>query len=108
MTIKELKEKPELVNLMTEDLDEFSEDTEVVFEVFAFGYDNEDNLIDCSLCLASSPEPKEAIQFATELTAENVESMVEGAQRTVEVETVIGSEDECINIGTIYLKTLEN
>ena len=44
MTIKELKENPELVNLMTEDLDEFSEDTEVVFEAWAIGYDKEGNI----------------------------------------------------------------
>ena len=109
MTIKELKENPELVNLMTEDLDDFSEDTEVVFEAWAIGYDKEGNIIDYSICLANGPEPQEVVETAKQLTLDNVPTTVEGDQLMIEVETTVQeSEDTFVNIGTIYSKPLEN
>jgi hypothetical protein len=108
MTIKELKENPELVKLMTEDLDDFSEDTEVVFEAWAIGYDKDGNIIDYSICLANGPEPQEVVEVAKRLTLDNVPTTVEGDQLMIEVESTIAiSEDEFINIGTIYSKPLE-
>jgi hypothetical protein len=108
MTIKELKENPELVNLMTEDLSDFSEDTEVVFEAWAIGYDKEGNIIDYSICLANGPEPQEVVETAKRLTLDNVPTTVEGDQLMIEVESTVAiSEDEFANIGTIYSKPLE-
>jgi hypothetical protein len=109
MTIKELKENPELVNLMTEDLSDFSEDTEVVFEAWAIGYDKKGNIIDYSICLANGPEPQEVVETAKRLTLDNVPTTVEGDQIMIEVETTVqDSEDIFVNIGTIYSKPLEN
>lgn len=108
MTIKELKENPELVNLMTEDLDEFSEDAEVVFEAWAIGYDKEGNIVDYSICLANSPEPQEVVEIAKRLTLDNVPMTVEGDQIMIEVETTVQTFDDFVNIGTIYSRPLEN
>lgn len=107
MTIKELKENPELVNLMTEDLDEFSEDTEVVFEAWAIGYDKEGNIVDYSICLANGPEPQEVVETAKQLTLDNVPTTVDGDQLMIEVETTVQTFDEFRNIGTIYSRLLE-
>lgn len=109
MTIKELKENPELVNLMTEDLDDFSEDTEVVFEAWAIGYDKDGKIIDYSICLANGPEPQEVVETAKRLTLDNVPTTVEGDQIMIEVETTVQeSEDIFVNLGTIYSKPLES
>ena len=109
MTIKELKENPELVNLMTEDLDEFSEDTEVVFEAWAIGYDKEGNIVDYSICLANGPEPQEVVEVAKQLTLDNVPTTVDGDQLMIEVETTVQeSEDMFVNLGTIYSRPLED
>jgi hypothetical protein len=109
MTIKELKENPELVKLMTEDLDDFSEDTEVVFEAWAIGYDTDGNIVDYSICLANGPKPKEVVEIAKQLTLDNVPTTVEGDRLTIEVETTVQeSEDMFVNLGTIYSKTLED
>lgn len=109
MTIKELKENPELVNLMTEDLDDFSEDTEVVFEAWAIGYDKDGNIVDYSICLANGPEPQEVVETAKRLTLANVPTTVEGDQLMIEVETTVQeAEDMFVNLGTIYSKPLES
>jgi DNA-directed RNA polymerase subunit L len=109
MTIKQIKEDPKLANLMTEDLDELQEDTEVVFEAWAIGYDKEGNIIDYSICLANGPEPQEVVETAQRLTLDNVPTTVEGDQVMIEVESTVAiSEDEFVNIGTIYSKPLEN
>lgn len=109
MTIKELKENPELVNLMTEDLDDFSEDTEVVFEAWAIGYDKDGNIVDYSICLANGPEPQEVVETAKQLTLDDVPTTVEGDQLMIEVETTVQeSEDMFVNLGTIYSKPLES
>jgi hypothetical protein len=108
MTIKELKENSKLANLMTEDLSDFSEDTEVVFEAWAIGYDKDGNIIDYSICLANGPEPQEVVETAKRLTLDNVPTTVEGDQLMIEVESTVAiSEDEFVNIGTIFSKSLE-
>lgn len=108
MTIKELKENSKLANLITEDLSDFSEDTEVVFEAWAIGYDKEGNIIDYAICLANGPEPQEVVETAKRLTLDNVPTTVEGDQLMIEVESTVAiSEDEFVNIGTIYSKPLE-
>lgn len=105
MTIAEIKDYPALLRDMTEDLDDFPEDTEVVFEVYAFSYDPEWNLIDASLCLASSPKPNEAIEQAKSLTLENTFIDVPGVYVVLEVESVAKDPDGgFVNLGTIYTK----
>lgn len=105
MTIAEIKNYPALLREMTEDLDDFTDDIEVVFEVYAFSYDPEWNLLDASLCLASSPNPDEAIEQAKSLTLENTFIDVPGAYVILEVETVVPDSDGGFqNLGTIYTK----
>ena len=44
MTIKDIKNNEELLNSFVEDIDDFDEITEVVYEVWAFGYDENDEM----------------------------------------------------------------
>ena len=117
MTIKELKNNNELLKHITVDLDidlDFlDENTEVVFEVYAFGYDKNYEIVDSTICLFNYTEPNEAIKFAKQVVLADVIDMVpynppdyavvgRVSHITVEVETVVEIDGECVNIGTIY------
>lgn len=106
MTIADIKNNPNLLRHMDlEYLADFPEDTEVVFEVYAFSYDPEWNLIDVSPHLASSLIPEEAIEQAKRLTLENTFIYVPGTYVVLEVETVVPDPDGGFqNLGTIYTK----
>lgn len=102
MTIAEIKNDPILLSHISEDLDDYADDLEVVFEVYAFSYDPEWNLLDASLCLANSPDPYETIEVAKKLTLADTQIDFPGTYVVLEVESVIYTEDEFINLGTIY------
>jgi hypothetical protein len=106
MTIAEIKNNPNLLKHMDlEYLEEYTDDTDVVFEIYAFSYDPEWNLLDASLCLANSPSPEEALEYAKNLTLENILIDIPGAYVVLEVETVVGNTaEDFLNLGTIYTK----
>ena len=106
MTIAEIKNNPLLFAQMTEDLEDFTEDTEVTFEGYIFSYDSEWNLLDSSICLVKSPDPVEAINLAKEITLEDERICLQGRTYLVlEVETIVeNAEGEFLNFGTIYTK----
>ena len=106
MTIAEIKNNPLLFAQMTEDLDDYAEDTEVTFEGYIFSYDPEWNLLDSSLCLVNSPDPIEAINLAKEITLEREDICLLGRTYLVlEVESVAKApEGGFVNLGTIYTK----
>ena len=106
MTVAEIKNNPLLFAQMTEDLENFTEDTEVTFEGYIFSYDSEWNLLDSSICLVNSPDPVEAINLAKEITLEDERICLSGRTYLVlEVETIAeNTEGEFLNLGTIYTK----
>ena len=106
MTIAEIKNNPLLFAQMTEDLEDFTEDTEVTFEGYIFSYDPEWNLLDSSICLVNSPDPVEAINLAKEITLEDEDICLPGRTYLVlEVESVAKDpEGGFVNLGTIYTK----
>ena len=114
MTIKDIKNNEELLNSFVEDIDDFDENTEVVYEVWAFGYDENDEIIDAELCLFNSVDPEEAIAYAKKVELADVINLMpkepccgQVATITVEVETTIQDcEEEFLNAGTIYARTL--
>ena len=67
MTIAEIKNNPILFTHMSDDIDDFADDTEAVFEAYIFSYDPEWNLLDASTCLVSSLNPVEAIELAKKI-----------------------------------------
>ena len=106
MTIAEIKNNSFLLTQMTEDLEDFAEDTEVTFEGYIFSYDPEWNFLDSSTCLVNSPDSVEAINLAKELTLEDKDIYFPGRTYLVlEVESVAeDSEGGFVNLGTIYTK----
>ena len=106
MTIAEIKNNSLLFAQMTEDLEDFAEDTEVTFEGYIFSYDPEWNLLDSSVRLVSSPDPVEAINLAKEITLEDKGLYFPGRTYLVlEVESVAKDpEGGLVNLGTIYTK----
>ena len=105
MTIAEIKNNPLLFAQMTEDLDDYAEDTEVTFEAYIFSYDPEWNLLDASLCLANSPDPYEAIEVAKKLSPADIQIDIPGTYVVLEVETIAGTTaEDFVNLGTIYTK----
>lgn len=110
-TIKELKNKDELVKHIVEDLDDFEEDATVCYEVWAVGYDTEENVTDAEHFFASFDDPDEAIEYARKITLPDIicttpdddtETDYEIAYISVEVETVVKEDEESYNIGTIF------
>ena len=114
MTIKDLVNNEELVNSIVEDIEDFDENTEVVYEVWAFGYDENDEITDAELCMFNSTDYKVAVNYAkTVELADVIHQAGNGpcannkvVRITVEVETVVPVDDDLVNIGTIYSKTL--
>lgn len=97
----------DLVDDLPEDL---PDTTAVEFEVWAIGYDENDDCTDCDVYLNSFETPDEAIKYAESLTLETVlqscedEDITEVSYFSIEVETTIEDpEDEgTINVGTIW------
>lgn len=114
MTLKDLQNNEELLNSIVEDLEDFDENTEVVYEVWAFGYNENDEITDAELCLFNSTDPEEAVNYAkTVELADIIHQAGNGPcssnkvfRIAVEVETVVPIDDDLVNVGTVYSKTV--
>ena len=115
MTIKELVKNEELMNTLVEEIDDFEDTTEVVYEVWAFGYDENDEITDAELCMFTSEDPEEAIAYAKKVELGDVVNLMPEAtcadynicKITVEVETVVQDcESEFMNAGTLFTKVV--
>lgn len=110
-----MKEINDIVNKLVEDI-EVPEDVPVTYEVWAIGYNEEDQVTDAELLLATFGDPDQAVHYAKELTLADVVNFAADDECDVttevhtihiEVETVVPDDEGTINIGTIYKKTLE-
>lgn len=113
MTVKELFENEELMNNIVEDIEDIPEDSEVTYEVWALGYDKEDNITDVEFCLESFDTLDSALTYLKSLTLEDVfmnygtchddttsEDLVDVAYFTLEIETVVNTFEGTTNLGT--------
>lgn len=116
MNVKELLTNKALMDSIVEDIDEVPEDSEVLYCVWALGYDNEDDLTDDEFLLGEFEDPDEAVEFAKNFTLEAFNAEYEKcvsatSYLSIEVETVVADpEDEdggTMNIGTVYSKELQ-
>jgi hypothetical protein len=116
-TIKDLNENEELSQFVTEDLEDFEDDTVVTYEVWAIGYDEDDAVTDTDLYLGEFNDPDQAVDVAKKLTLsdiiqraseeDNVVPDEPVSRISIEVETVIENEEsETMNVGTIYKRDL--
>lgn len=116
-TVKDLMENEELSQFVTEDLEDFEDDTVVTYEVWAIGYDEDDAVTDTDLYLGEFNDPDQAVDVAKNLTLsdiiqraseeDNVVPDEPVSRISIEVETVIENEEsETMNVGTIYKRDL--
>lgn len=114
-----MKDMNDLVNKLVEDM-EVPEDIPVLYEVWAIGYDEEDELTGASMLLGTFEDPDLAVEYAKALTLADVVNLaaddeyaditVETNSISIEVETVVPSADEeelNMNVGTVYKKRFE-
>lgn len=110
-----MKDLNDIVNELVEDI-EIPEDVPVSYEVWAIGYDEEDQVTDAELLLATFEDPDQAANYAKELTLADVVNFAADDECDVttevytihiEVETVVPDDEGTVNVGTIYKKTLE-
>lgn len=110
-----MKDMNDIVNALVEDL-EMPEDVPVSYEVWAIGYDKEDQVTDAELLLATFEDPDQAVHYAKELTLADVVNFAADDECDVttevysihiEVETVVPDDEVTMNIGTIYKKAFE-
>ena len=106
----------DIVNELVKDV-EVPEDIPVMYEVWAIGYDEENNITEAEVLLGTFTDPDEAVSLAKDITLPEVVNIAADDQCditteiytiSVEVETVVPEEDgSTMNIGTVYRKTLE-
>jgi hypothetical protein len=119
MNVKELLTNKELMDSIVEDIEDFPEDSEVTYEVWALGYTEggesteEDVLVD--VFLDAEADPAKAVACAKNVTLDQLKDILDRAPKSetayfsIEVETVVEDpEDEgTMNIGTIYQRELQ-
>lgn len=114
-TVKDLFENEELMNSIVEDIEDFPEDAEVLYAVWALGCDIEDEPTNDEYLIGEFADPDEAVKCAKEFTLEKFSAEYEKphadtAYLSIEVETVVGDPDDedggTMNIGTIYSKVI--
>lgn len=113
MNIKELMTNTELVNSIVEDIEDIPEDSEVTYEVWALGYDIDEEPTDCEYFIGTFTDPDEAIKQAEAFTLDAFKENYENpsfstVNLSIEVETVVEDLDGSgtMNIGTIYRKQI--
>lgn len=111
-----MKNMNDLVEELVEDITEIPADASVSYEVWAIGYDEEDQVTDAEMLLTTFEDPDMAVEYAKMLTLADVVNLAADDECDVttevysihiEVETVVPGDEGTMNIGTIYKKTLE-
>jgi hypothetical protein len=114
--VKDLLENEELVNYLVDGIEDFPEDAAVTYEVWAIGYNSDNEIADAELLIAAFDNPDEAVNVAKQLTAADI--IYKAAEQrvgqvpsenvayvSIEVETVVDDEyGGTMSVGTIYMK----
>ena len=116
MNVKELFENEALMHNIVESLDDLPEDAEVIYSVWALGYDKNKEITDDEVLLSEFTDPDAAIEFADKVVLETITDIGYGEQDpdtayfSIEVETEVGDPDDedggTMNIGTVYHRDL--
>lgn len=114
-----MKEMNDIVNKLVADI-EVPEDVPVAYEVWAIGYDADDDITGAALVLRTFTDPDQAVEYAKGVTLAEVVNLAanedyddltaETHSISIEVETVVPSDDEDelnMNVGTVYKKRIE-
>lgn len=116
MTVKEMLTNPEVVENIVEDIADIPEDAEVVYSVWALGYDAGNDCTDTEVLLGEFENPDEAVAFAEKVTLTSITDecgfadISDVAYFSIEVETVVTDPDSedggTMNIGSVYQRDL--
>lgn len=109
----------DIVNKLVEDM-ETPEDIPVLYEVWAIGFDEEDELTGASMIIRTFNDPDQAVEYAKSVTLAEVVNLAaeedygdlayENHYISIEVETVVpaGDEDDMsMNVGTVYKRRIQ-
>jgi hypothetical protein len=110
-TMKEFMEDTELQELAVD------ETSEVTYAVWAIGYDSDSKVTDTDMLLCEFTDPDQAVAKAKTVTLADIvhqaaeeddgsEPSEDIAYISVEVETVVNTEDGTMNVGTIFKRVL--
>lgn len=117
-TIKTLSENKDIMKYVTEDLEDFNEETPVTYEVWAIGYTADNKITDTDMLIGEFTDPDQAVEKAKTVTLADIvhqaaeehdgsEPADDVAYISIEVETVVDDEEEgTMNVGTIYKREL--
>ena len=95
---------------MIDELDDIIEDN-TTYEVWAIGFDYNDKPTEFDYLLYTTTDPDDAITFADSVTSAIIQSQeydaaVKADHYSIEVETAAVIDDEPMNLGTIYRRSL--
>ena len=109
----------DIVNKLVEDM-ETPADVSVAYEVWAIGFDEEDEPTSAFMLLNTFSDPDQAVEYAKAVTLADVVNLAaeedygdltyEAHSISIEVETVVPSDDEeelNMNVGTVYKRRIE-
>lgn len=98
-----------------EEMDELMEGNfeAYTYEVWAMGYNADGDITDAELLLGTFEDPDAAVQYASIITFADIKE-IKGAEvfkdcdmLSIEVETVVEDEEDSINVGTVFAKSIE-
>jgi hypothetical protein len=94
-----------------DELEDIDMNSETLYEVWAVGYDCKDRPTEFDYLLYATSDPDDAITFADAVTSTLVRSqegdaLIKADHFSIEVETTAVIDDEPMNLGTIYRRTL--
>lgn len=110
-----MKNMNDLVNELVEDI-EVPEDVPVVYTVWAIGYDEVSEPSGAAMVLGTFDDPDQAVSFARDTSLADIVNLaadddyeIERSTHyiSVEVETVVGEDEESMNVGTVFKKKIE-
>lgn len=120
--VKDLMNNGELMQHIVEDLEDFSEDSPITYEVWALGYNHLDEITASELLLNTFEDPDKAVEYVKQITLADIvhkaseedvdlEPSINIDHISVEVETVLSDPNDefvggTINVGTIYKKEI--
>lgn len=96
---------------MVDELDDILVEDNSTYEVWAIGYDHNDKPTEFDYLLYTATDPDDAITFADAVTSALIRSqegdaLVKADHFSIEVETAAVIDDEPMNLGTIYRRTV--
>ena len=114
-----MKDMNDMVNDLVADIEEVPTDVPFAYEVWAVGYDEENELTGAAMVLRTFADPDQAVEYAKSVTLAGVVNLAaeedyadlacENQSISIEVETVVPSDDEDMNmnVGTVYKRRIQ-